>query len=62
VDWNGLRFTTNVWKGDWQGMTGVSEEVRGWFDLGPGGLVLKRAELHEGYDLNSPPVARWPRL
>ena len=60
LDWQKLHCQTWVWKGDYPGKIGVDSTVEAWFELGPEGLVVQRANFGDAFG-DKPMTIRWPR-
>jgi tetratricopeptide (TPR) repeat protein len=60
LDWLKLHCQTWVWKGDYPGKVGVADTFEAWFELGPEGLVLQRANFGDEFG-GRPRTIRWPR-
>jgi tetratricopeptide (TPR) repeat protein len=59
LDWQKLHCQTGVWKADAPGKIGVSGIVDAWFELGPEGLTVQRAEFRD-MSVETPVAIRWP--
>ncbi|MBL8219921.1 MAG: tetratricopeptide repeat protein [Bryobacterales bacterium] len=60
LEWPRLHCDTGVWKGPYPGKIGVDRGVEAWFELGPEGLLVRRARFREFYG-DSPRTIWWPR-